>query len=454
MKLPLKPPALENFFLLSQKSPELFRKILSNINVWDQSTNYNHWDKIRHLPPPSDLSNEQWWHGIKLARTASYKALPFKAIDGKAFVVSNTDIVSKDLYWLDQMLSKAMTGSDSFLNMALREMYLQSSLVNEAISSSQLEGAATTRKVAKEMIRQGREPRNQSDQMIKNNYDAMEYIHEHSLEKLEPSSVFTLHKILTDKTLDDQGKAGQFRTSNDTIFVIDDRNGDVIHTPPAAEELNERMERLCAFANDENEEVFIHPIIKAILLHFMIGYDHPFVDGNGRVARALFYWYAITHGYWLLEYISISSIIKMAPAKYIRAYLHTETDDNDTTYFVIHQLSIIKKAMRLFQANLQKQQEEISDAENILSKNLKLRSSLNSRQVFLIRSALKNPGQVYDIREHQSYHGVSYNSARTDLHALADDYNLLEKYKSGKRYLFRSPTNLRERLTGVDNSTA
>jgi hypothetical protein len=75
----------------------------------------------------------------------------------------------------------------------------------------------------------------------------------------------------------------------------------------------------------------VHPVLRAILLHFMIGYDHPFADGNGRTARALFYWSMARSGYWLMEYTSISHILRKAPARYMRAYLHTETDKNDTT---------------------------------------------------------------------------------------------------------------------------
>lgn len=77
----------------------------------------------------------------------------------------------------------------------------------------------------------------------------------------------------------------------------------------------------------------------------MIGYDHPFVEGNGRTARALFYWSLARSGYWLMEYISISRLLKQAPAQYGSAYMYSETDENDTTYFILHQISIIERAI-------------------------------------------------------------------------------------------------------------
>jgi Fic family protein len=73
----------------------------------------------------------------------------------------------------------------------------------------------------------------------------------------------------------------------------------------------------------------------------MLGYDHPFLDGNGRTARALFYWAAANNGYWLMEFISISQIIKQSPAQYGKSFLYSEYDENDVTYFIVHQLSVI-----------------------------------------------------------------------------------------------------------------
>lgn len=447
MKIPLNPPD-HNALLtkIESQKPERFATIINKTFSNFLFNSYDHWEKIRHKDPPEGLTHEEWWLGIKIARGPRYKFLPFHDKNGRRFAVADPDCVQKDLHWLDQNAAGNISGESAGLNKKSQNEFLIKSLIDEAITSSQLEGAATTRKVAKEMIRQKREPRDKSEKMIVNNYLAMERIREERSKKLTPTFVFELHHILIEGTLENPRKAGVFREDSDNVVVTDDRDGTIIHVPPPAGQLPERMEKLCAFANDDSKEFFLHPVVKAIILHFIIGYDHPFIDGNGRLARALFYWYIINRGYWLLEYISISHMIKMAPAKYMRAYLYTETDDNDVTYFVIHQLDVIRKAMRLFRANLEKQQKEITEAETLLNNNVALRGKLNNRQVFLIRHALKNPGQVYDIKEHQSYHRVSYNSARTDLHTLADEFGLLEKYKSGKTFLFRSPNDLQKRL--------
>ena len=94
-----------------------------------------------------------------------------------------------------------------------RNRYLVSSLIEEAITSSQLEGAATTRRVAKEMLRSGRQPRDRSERMIVNNYRAMEFVRELVSDDLSAPMLLELQRILTEDTLDDPGAVGRFQAS-------------------------------------------------------------------------------------------------------------------------------------------------------------------------------------------------------------------------------------------------
>jgi Fic family protein len=206
---------------------------------------------------------------------------------------------------------------------------------------------------------------------------------------------------------------------------------------------------LCDFANaDETAHPFIHPVIRAILLHFMIGYDHPFADGNGRTARALFYWAMARSGYWLMEYTSISHILRMAPAKYMRAYLHTETDKNDTTYFLLHQLQTIRRAIAALHEYVDRKVREQKETQNLLATSMALRGRFNHRQLALLDHALRNAGEAYRVDAHQRSHAVVYQTARNDLLTL-EKWGLLEKTKQGNAYLFFAPSDLRERLSNL-----
>jgi Fic family protein len=452
MKLPVSPPPYDDLFKhQAEQDMQWVMRVLQNSGPVDHKGRYQHWDRLRHLAPPDGLSSEQWWLSIKTTRRNLYQTFLFKDKGGHFFNYTMPDPVLRELHWLDRYAAGNIQASSAITNSQTRHTYLIRSLIEEAISSSQLEGASTTRDVAKEMIRQNREPKDISEQMIVNNYHAMQFIREIKEEALTPSIIFELHRILTRDTLD-EAAVGRFRTPNDDIHVVDNASQEYLHTPPPAEQLQERMDILCDFANTEtdmasNDKAFLHPVIKAIVLHFMLAYDHPFCDGNGRTARALFYYSMARSGYWLTEFVSISRIIKQAPVQYAKAFLYTETDDNDLTYFLIHQLDVIHQAVNALHAYLDQKIQGISEAETMLMNNPRLRGKLNFRQLALLRHALKHPRFSYVVQEHQRSHGISYDVARKDLLEMADQLKLLVKTKQGKRYYFVAPTDLEQRIS-------
>lgn len=448
MKIPESPLLTSDMLnsLIKQKdNKKLIRIFSANIGPTDSKGRYLHWEKLKHLAPPEGFTSDEYWFATKTARQKILKEVPLVDKLKHPFYFCVPDTLQKELHWLDQNAAGSITMDQPITNPHTRDTYLVSSLIEESISSSQLEGASTTRNVAKEMLRQGREPKDHSEKMIFNNYKAMGVIREFKNDNLTPSIILHLHKVLTNETLEDHAKAGKLREITDDIHVVDASESSVLHTPPSARELPERLNKICEFANSTEENEFIHPVIKAIILHFMIGYDHPFVDGNGRTARALFYWAMAKHGYWLMEFVSISSIIKQSPVKYGKAYLHTETDENDLTYFLIHQIDVIRKGITSLHEYLSRKATEIEKAEKLLD-NSKAKGQLNHRQLSLLKHALKKPNAIYRIQEHQLSHAISYQTARTDLLKMSDELNLLRKRKYGNSFVFVSPPDLRERL--------
>lgn len=323
-----------------------------------------------------------------------------------------------------------------------RDRYLLSSLMEEAITSSQMEGAATTPDVAKAMIRSRRPPRDRSERMILNNFLTMQRIRELREQPLTPELVLDLHRLVCADTLDDPADAGRLRPPGKEV-VVDDAYGTVFHVPPPAEELPGRLEELCRFANGETPKVFIHPVVRAIGLHFWLAYDHPFCDGNGRTARALFYWAMLHQGYWLFEFISISSVINKARGQYERSFLFSESDDNDLTYFLLAQVKVIQQAIASLHAYLERKAGEVG----ALQQRLEGMDGLNHRQLALLSHALSHSGFRYSVLSHQNSHGVSHQTARSDLQKLAER-GLLMAGKDGRREVFRVPEDLAMRLPG------
>ncbi|MFC9318842.1 Fic family protein [Streptomyces nigra] len=374
------------------------------------------------------------------------RKLPLTDSAGKPFVFALPDVILKSLEEVSRDASGKITISEQVTNPATRDRYLINSLIEEAINSSQLEGASTSRKVAKEMIRTQRQPRDRDERMIYNNYQAMRMIGDLRKERLTPDMICEIHRIVTDGTLDDPSTSGRFQLpGEDRVSVW---NGDLLlHTPPPAETLPERVQKLCDFANGELDDAYIPPVLRAITVHFMIGYDHPFEDGNGRTARALFYWSMLNQGYWLTEYVAISPILKNAPSKYAHSYLHSEDDENDLTYFHLYQLGVLQRSISQLHEYLSKKAEEVRELQRSIAGAQKL---FNHRQIALLNHAMKNPGASVTAQSHMTSHNIVYETARQDLIAL-ESYGLLDKTKSGRSFTWRPVEDLGQRLRGINN---
>lgn len=281
--------------------------------------------------------------------------------------------------------------------------------------------------------------------MIVNNYKAILEIRDMKGDRLTPAILCHLQQVLTDRTLDKEADAGRFRTSNEEIHIVDTL-GEIIFTPPPADSIQERIKQVCDFANARSKQ-FVHPVIKAMALHFAIGFIHPFCDGNGRTARALFYWFMLRNGYWLFEYLPISRIINAAPIRYARAYLYSETDGGDLTYFNQYHLSVVVRAIRDLHSYLEDQQREMEKAQDLLEKF----PNLNLRQRLMVSHALRHPTHRYTVREHEGEYRITYNTARSDLYELEKLGLLLKsKGKIGKEQVFQPAPNLLKRLATLN----
>lgn len=439
------PPPTTGFFGLGATSPERFLNAVNAPTDPRSSEKYLHWDKLRHLQPPNGLSSEEWWWRIKVVeRGPGMRSLPLFDKEGGKFKYSLPDQLLRSLHHVDQHCAGEVAMDEVVTSEGgARQRYLVNSLMEEAIRSSQLEGATTSRRDAKELLRSGRKPKDRSEQMILNNYRGLQFMRDEMGSELTPGSVLELHRILTEGTLDHPDAAGRLQRPKDERVAVYDRDGGrQLHRPPPANELPERLERLCEFANEvDGGDVFVHPVIRAILLHFALAYDHPFEDGNGRTARILFFWSMRRNGYWMAEYLSISTILRKAPAQYGRAFLETETDEGDTTYFLIHQLKVIERAIEQMGRYLRRKTREVQEIEGLLDGA----EGFNRRQLEVLNDAVRHPDASYSFSGHASNHRVTHETARSDLFSLAER-GLLTQRRVGREYQFEVPPDLPERL--------
>ncbi len=407
------------------------------LRITDEKSRYVHWEKLRYLSVPAEFENsEQYWHFIRFSRIQQQKNLPF--LENFTFVL--TDDIQEKIHQIDAKMLGSIQSENLFNH---KKRYIIGSLMDEAINSSQLEGASTTRKVAKKMLQNHQVPKDYSQQMIANNYQAIQFIDQYKHDDLTPELILELHRIVTDGAIDTPEDAGRLRQNN-SVSVVDNNTQKSLHNPPDCQSLSERMKILCDFANGNSPDYFMHPIIRAIIVHFVLAFDHPFVDGNGRTTRALFYWVILKNNYWLFQYITLSKYIKVAQIQYGESFLMTENDNFDLTYFINSQLKFILQAIQGVFDYVDKQQNQMQQALNLLSAYL-ADGAINARQAVLIQHAIQHLGAVYTIEGHKISQHISYKTAREDLLGLAK-LNLLQQSKRGRAFVFIAPADLEARI--------
>ena len=400
-----KAPSISQEDLLSAMLLTPNDKVQEVVNKVNETFEY--WDTIKYKRCPEGCTPQQLWTYVKAARVKS-----MMSVWGKyGITLTLTNQMQRMCHEIDMNWGGSW-GTDSIIGDENKEQYLVGSLMEEAIYSSQMEGAATTRKVAKEMLRKKMTPKDKSQQMIANNYQTIQFIVSHKDALLTPELLLQIHQLMTEHTMQDPQEAGCFRSNNDVV-VENGITHETVHTPPTFEEIPNFVEDLCLFFNEKDAPQFIHPIIRGIIIHFMVAYVHPFADGNGRTARALFYWYMLKQGYWLTEYLSISRVIAKSKKSYEKAFLYTEADGMEMGYFVAYNMRVLQQSFKQLQDYIKRKQEEKRAANSFLRIG-----NINTRQAQIIKMFADDSNLVVTIADLQAKFLVSPTTAKADVVGL------------------------------------
>ncbi len=445
MRIPKKPPSWKAVFkrpnetLLRRAVEPPIRRAVDAAN--DKAWNY---EDCKYRVPP-ELSGDEFWTLVKLSRASGRESIPLLDLFGHPFDFRLPAAAHRVLHLADREMAGSIAATTPELDsLEAQKSHIIRSLTEEAIASSQIEGAAVTRDDAEKMLRENRKPRTEGERMIRNNYSTIRIVNERRDEPMTPEFLCEIQRSLTRETLKKPDQVGRFRRADEHITIVDDRDNVEVHIPPPAGELPRRIGALCAFANGVDDprrtEPFIHPVVRAIALHFWVGYVHPFADGNGRTARALFYWSMLRNGYWLAEYLTISEIIRGQPVQYGWAYLDTEIDDNDLTYFIIYHLKVLERSLKAFREYVAR---KTAERKRVLATVSLAR--FNPRQRMLLEQALRDASAAWSYESHATTYGVTVPTARTDLLDL-EKLGLLRGNRVGRRFEFVPVRDLGEAL--------
>jgi len=427
----------EKIYKKLERSGEKFTQFLQSVN----EPKYLYWDEIKYKQIPEPLFAEEAWYLVKQFRTYLSRATIIKTEKGNYFKWIRLPYVDEFLHKIDISSGGQIFASMDVISESNKQKFISRGIIEEAIASSQLEGAHTTRQAAKKMITEKKQPTNKDEQMILNNFNTILKIDEdYKKQVLSESLIFELHRMITYKTVTKE-EQGRFRKNQDGIVVRGPIGSQeyITHVPPNEDFVKEEMKKLLEYANDGINDKFVHPIIKAIFLHFWFGYLHPFTDGNGRLARALFYWYLLRKGYWTFMYLPISTVIKLAPVQYAMAYIYSEQDSNDFTYFFDFHIRKIIQSLNDFIDYVSKKILENKEIDKIVSKDI----HLVDRQKYLLHHLISEDNASITVSSHAALNNISRQTAAKDIKQI-EKIGLIVGTREGKFIKYRSSKKLQE----------
>ena len=398
---------------------------MSNIELFTTYLqNYYTKEEVGYRLPPG-IALETFWPELVTFRQTKAEFLPFKDQAGKPFWFVLTPALQESLHQVDSR------GKDSLYHVVKEEIQAElaeQALVEEAMFSSVIEGAFSTIARARELIVEGKAPKDSSDQMVANNGRVMRYV----LERREaPGSlelIHTIQRLVTDKTLEHEAEAGRFREG--PVYVVNQRRQTVYEAPPV-ETVQPSMEALIAWINAGAQQPFIHPILRAAILHTYLVYVHPYADGNGRTARAMFYWYLLKHRYEFFRYFSISSIIQETRQRYYKVLKDMEDHEADATYVLLYVAESVGRAIEVI---LQRITERYL-LDLVFATRRQRPLSVNDRQTRFLKSLTVARDKRGTIAQYQKDFRVVYETARRDL-AHLEGLGILAKGKHGRQFIY------------------
>ncbi len=395
------------------------RKLVSNLN-----NNYVHWDKFKDMQiPEPDHRMDIWAKALAERDQGFYRRLFFHAFDIKWWISNSLEA---QLHKLDIGLAG---GRD--LQVLLEPKHIHrhktNALLDESITSAQLAGVTVSKKAAKEMLLKKRAPQDINEQVCVNIYRALQLAYTRKEETLSVELLLQLHQTLTRDTIKLKG-VGQYRTNNKAdLSAVDASSGyqpvDIAYIPTI-------VEQLTALYNNDADPYFIHPLVKACLIHYVITTGRPFKDGNGRLARLLAQMYLLKKEYWAAEFISVSNVISKFRQQYHKAFAQAQSDDNNAGYFIqfyIQAVQLAFKSARDFSLRINK--------EKVEKRGHKI-PGYNERQTAVLQWLKEDGSKVVTIRELRSVYGVSKETARTDLTALVEKGWIKYYHINKKTYAF------------------
>ena len=190
--------------------------------------------------------------------------------------------------------------------------------------------------------------------------------------RVTESVIKNLHKLTVEKILPKE-ESGDYRQAK--VVVKNSQTGEVTFSPPPAIEIPYLVEGFLHWLNDSKTKD-LHPVLVSGITHYELVRIHPFLDGNGRVARAAAILVLFKEGYDVKKFFSLEEHYDKDAAGYYGALKSAEGGD-------------LTEWLKYFTEGLALELSEIKEKVQNLSVDLKLKEKMGGKQVALSSRQIK-----------------------------------------------------------------
>ena len=249
--------------------------------------------------------------------------------------------------------------------------------------------------------------RDRDIQEVLNYRNVLKFIETYQGDTLTEDTIKHIHALTADKMMPDE-VVGEYRKSQ--VVVKNSQTGEITFRPPTAVEVPFLVSDFLLWLNNQSAED-IHPTLKAGITHYELVRIHPFLDGNGRVARATATLVLFREGYDIKRFFSLEEYYDREPMNYYNALQSVRNNNGNLTNW-----------LEYFMEGIAIELTRIKEKVKTLSTDIKIKKQLGGQQMALSERQIK-------IVEYIQENGFLQNKAFFELFPMISEDTVLREIK-------------------------
>ncbi len=230
------------------------------------------------------------------------------------------------------------------------------------------------------------------------------------IDKITEVLIKKLHRTIADKILP-LDQTGEYRLKQ--VVIRNSQTGEVTFRPPPPMEIPFLMREFIYWINRDDKEQ-IHPVLKAGIAHHELVRIHPFIDGNGRIARALATLILFLGGYDIRRFFSLEEYYDKDAVSYYANLQKASSGD-------------LSSWLEYFTFGAAVEFEKIKEKILKLSKDVKLKEKFGGQQIYLTERQIKIVEYVQEVGYLQNKAFMSLFTDISEDTVLRDLQDLIKK---------------------------